>query len=415
MNYNNFNFSNQILYCNKNDLTKLYEKNHDEMDYLLNNFAGKVISDISELDTTENTTIYFCGDTLQDYLEIEKLVYKNLLVVKELSYNHHDNMNFISNGKLPININNVGIFVREFFDKDYFNLVEKYHQFQKLTESDKPGFSLRTGLYLTDVEKKDNIYDFKLMRCSTNFTGATDNFCDADKEILDNVNNYFSDFFEDKFNLNHVLVQTYHNNIKDGESAKETKARIKIHSDKTKDMDNKGVIAFCTFYNNYKNGKFREKRLSNIKRDKTDYFNWKYKNGDVLTKLRFKVKNELKNTGLVEKFDLTLYPNSIFVINLDTNRKYTHEICPSYVSVNHIPTRMGYVIRCSNTLARNIDGITHVKFGDKYKPLEEVTPEKIKKLKDIYFNENTTAQPIIYDKEDLNFSLNKGDYATPYV
>lgn len=416
MNYNNFDFTKQILFCNKDDLKILNIENENEMNYLLENFAGSIYFDIDKLNTNENNTIYFCGDVSKDYREIKNMSFKKLFVVKELSFNYEENINFISNGKIPINIHNVGIMVREFFnDKDYFNLIEKNHQFQNLTESNKEYISLRKGLYLTDVEKNNNIYDFKLMRCSTNFTGATDNFCKIDKEILNDTNEYFSDFFEEKFTLNHVLVQTYHNYGDNEKDVKEKKAKIKPHSDKTKDMDEKGVIAFCTFYNGYENKVFTEERLKTLKRGNDNHFNWKYKNGEVLTKIRFKIKKDLKNIGLIDNFDIILYPNSVFVINLDTNRKYTHEICPSYLPVNNIPTRMGYVIRCSNTYAKNIDGITYVKFGETYKPLQETTPDKFKKLKDIYYEENTTSKKIVYDKEKLNFSLNKGDYLTPYI
>lgn len=50
-------------------------------------------------------------------------------------------------------------------------------------------------------------------------------------------------------------------------------------------------------------------------------------------------------------FDITLYPNSVFVMSLDMNRLYTHEIIPSILPIDRIPTRMGYVIRCSKTNA----------------------------------------------------------------
>jgi len=56
--------------------------------------------------------------------------------------------------------------------------------------------------------------------------------------------------------LNHVLAQVYHNTaastgaggVEGHVSTKEKKARIKSHSDKTKDMPVNGVMAVCTFY-----------------------------------------------------------------------------------------------------------------------------------------------------------------------
>lgn len=67
------------------------------------------------------------------------------------------------------NIHNVGFYFKDFFDnKDYFNLIEKSHNFQSLTESNKVGEAYRKGIYLTKVDKNNDHIKFNLLRCSTN-------------------------------------------------------------------------------------------------------------------------------------------------------------------------------------------------------------------------------------------------------
>src|SRR4029079_302177 len=120
----------------------------------------------------------------------------------------------------------------------------------------------------------------------------------------------------------------------------EKKAKIKKHSDKTKDMPLNGLIVFCTFYKDHLNNK-------NIQKSKNDAFDYCYKDTSVLTRLRFELKKTVNNSNLKRKFDVILYPNSVFIMSLSTNRLYTHEIVPSTLPIDMIPTRMGYVVRCS--------------------------------------------------------------------
>lgn len=72
-------------------------------------------------------------------------------------------------------------------------------------------------------------------------------------------------------------------------------------------------------------------------------------------KLKPNVQCDWKHT-----FDVVLYPNSMFVISLLVNRLYTHEIVPSAVPISQMPTRMGYVIRCSKASAIHAAGETHL-------------------------------------------------------
>src|SRR5690606_15009020 len=100
--------------------------------------------------------------------------------------------------------------------------------------------------------------------------------------------------------------------------------------------------AFCTFYKDFMNKKFDINGTS------------------VLTKLRFRLKKTVTDSDLVKSFDVVLYPNSVFMISLSTNRLYTHEIIPSVLPIDRIPVRMGYVIRCSKTKAVYKDDKTYM-------------------------------------------------------
>lgn len=138
-------------------------------------------------------------------------------------------------------------------------------------------------------------------------------------------------------------------------------------------------------------------------------------NTSVLTRLRFRLKSDVPNADNqhIPQFDITLYPNSVFIMSLMTNRIYTHEIVPSGLPIDKIPTRMGYVIRCSNTLATYKDGRTYLNKGNKLIEMEEPDEEGIGRLKDLYYMENMTSEKVVYS--GFNFSLNKGDYLKPNV
>lgn len=182
-------------------------------------------------------------------------------------------------------------------------------------------------------------------------------------------------------------------------------------------MPKNGLIAFCTFYKNYVQGRFDEKRFKEMKRSKDDRYDYCWKTTSILTRLRFKLKNSLRTTTqipLVPQFDIILYPNSVFIMSLSTNRLYTHEIIPSILPVEMIPIRMGYVIRCSKTKALYREGQTYLMEEEKkYVKLEKPQTEDIRKLKKQYYQENTTDDIIHYG--NIYFSLNEGDYRKPIV
>ena len=115
----------------------------------------------------------------------------------------------------------------------------------------------------------------------------------------------------------------------------------------------------------------------------TDLFDYVYgKNVTILTKLRFRLKSDVEksNNDLLnfpKSFDLTLYPNSVFMIPLSTNRLYTHEIIPSTLEVYKIPTRLGYVARCSKTIGIMIGNKTFILNESCNNLIELVVPNEL--------------------------------------
>ena len=122
--------------------------------------------------------------------------------------------------------------------------------------------------------------------------------------------------------------------------------------------------------------------------------------------------NKLPDQTLPEQFSITLYPNSAFFMPLSTNRFYTHETRPSMLDANMLPTRLGYVVRCSSTEAVYKDGQTWLKTDDEPVPLEASSPEGVTELRRLYAEENKTDAFIDYDGKFL-FSMNQGDYSEP--
>lgn len=427
-----------ILLCD----TKLQ---HQELDYIKTNFCGRVF-DMDKFNTNKcssDTIVYLCGNIGEIFNQIDFAMIQIINVVKDFSENYLDidteKYRLINSGAVPINVHGMGIYFRRLFDsdKDYYNLIVNEHKFQSLTESNKPGSAFRKGIYLTKVEIQNNevkeiddikdneIKDnevkdndelkFKLLRCSTNFSDATGNFGETDKHIIKEVDEASKPYFKEPAELNHVLAQIYVNSIvldENNNKKKEVKAKIKRHSDKTKDMPRNALIAFTTFYKNYIKDQFNNETVK-YNKSNTDEYDICYKNTSVLTRLRFRLKKDVVSENMEKQFDVVLYPNSVFIINLTTNRLYTHEIVPSTLPVEKLPTRLGYVIRCSSCEASFKDNQTYIhQYGKKFK-LEPPTEKDIKVLKELYLKENTTSEMVNYD--GLHFSLNESDYIKPIL
>jgi hypothetical protein len=311
-------------------------------------------------------------------------------------------------GRVPLLVHGVGVYYRRFFDldSDLFNRISTEHRFQTLTESNKPGKAHRTGLYLTPVKQDGEDLHFHLLRCSTNLSGPTENFRATDRYIVDALNQETAVIFENQAPLNHVLAQIYHNTPAVA-TQKQSKAKISAHADKTKDMPVNGIMAFCTFYD-------RLDKLSPLSKDAFDYG---YKGTSGLTKLHFRLKDSISESpegNLPRQFTLTLYPNSVFFMPLSTNRLYTHEIRSSMLDADLLPTRLGYVVRCSGTEAVHKHGKTFLKRDGKLVQLEPPTIEGIDELRNLYAEENNTEAFIDYGDRFL-FSMNTGDYIAPRI
>src|SRR5690606_15603259 len=97
---------------------------------------------------------------------------------------------------------------------------------------------------------------------------------------------------------------------------------------------------------------------------------------------------------------------------LSTNRLYTHEIRPSQLDAPQLPTRLGYVVRCSSRAAVHEHGQTFIEIDGARVELEPPTPEGMAELRKLYAEENRTDQFIDYG-DGFRFSMNAGDYAEP--
>ncbi|WP_230465435.1 hypothetical protein [[Actinomadura] parvosata] len=354
-------------------------------------------------------TVYLCGD-ISRISGHEVAAAARVSVVRELSYSYEEEAcrpwSFVGLGQVPIRVHGVGVYYRRFFDldSDHFHRICSEHAFQSLTESTKPGTAHRTGIYLTPVTRIGDELHFRLLRCSTNLSGPTDNFSATDSQIVEALNREAASIFRDHAPLNHVLAQIYHNTPA-GAERKQSKAKISAHADKTKDMPANGIMAFCTFYDG----------LDKLRPMAGDAFDLGLNGVSGLTKLHFRLKEEPEGRAghaLPRQFTLTLYPNSVFFMPLSTNRLYTHEIRPSTLDVGSLPIRLGYVVRCSSAEAVHRNGHTYLKRDGTLVKLEPPTSEGMDELRKLYAEENRTSSFIDYGDGFL-FSMNAGDYLAP--
>ena len=387
-----------------------------EDEALIKDFCGSVITidDLSSgLPSCSQKTIYLCGDVSR-FSGYNFNGAERLFVVRELSHSYSEDNDaktwtLVNLGQVPTLVHGVGVYYRRFFDLsfDHFNRICTEHTFQSLTESTKPGKAHRTGIYLTPVKQEDDDeLHFRLLRCSTNLSGPTENFRSNDKRIVDALNQEVSFIFQNHQPLNHVLAQIYHNTPA-AAAQKQSKARISAHADKTKDMPINGIMTFCTFYD----------QLDKLHPLTEDRFDYGYKGISGLTKLHFRLKEPVASRPgctLPSEFTLTLYPNSAFFMPLSTNRLYTHEIRPSALDPELLPTRLGYVVRCSRAEAVHRNGDTFLKINGKLVKLEPPTVDSMNELRKLYAEENKSEAFIDYGDKFL-FSINTGDYNAPRI
>ncbi len=354
-------------------------------------------------------TVYLCGD-VSAISERQLRAAARVFVIRELSHGYREDVDepgtLIDLGRVPVRVHGVGVYYRRFFDlgDDHFGRIRAEHAFQALTESTKPGAAHRSGIYLTPVTRSGDELHFRLLRCSTNLSGPTESFRPTDTSIVEALNREAATVFRSQAPLNHVLAQIYHNTPATAER-KQSKAKISAHADKTKDMPVNGIMAFCTFYDG----------LDGLLPLTEDVFDYGVKNASGLTKLRFRLKDsveEHERVTLPSQFTLTLYPGSVFFMPLSTNRLYTHEIRSSMLDAESLPTRLGYVVRCSKTEAVHKNGRTSLARSGALVELGSPTPEGMDELRRLYAEENRTSSFIDYG-DRFPFSMNTGDYLAP--
>ncbi|MFD5884324.1 hypothetical protein [Streptomyces yangpuensis] len=371
-------------------------RDHD----LIRDFFGATITpeELASADLA-GRTVYLCGDVSGiDGRQLESAA--RVFVIRELSEGDGP-WTVVDGGRVPVRVHGAGVYYRRFFDLDagHFGRIRAEHAFQSLTESTKPGTAHRSGIYLTPVTQDGDALHFRLLRCSTNLSGPTEGFRATDTEIVDALNREAASVFRNHAPLNHVLAQIYHNTLATAER-KQSKAKISAHADKTKDMPGNGIMAFCTFYDG----------LDKLQPMADDAFDHGLKRASGLTRLHFRLKEEVD--GLPSQFSLTLYPGSVFFMPLSTNRLYTHEIRPSTLNAEALPTRLGYVVRCSSAEAVHRNGQTFLKTADDLVELGPPTQEGMDELRRLYAEENRTSSFIDYGDRFL-FSMNSGDYVAP--
>ncbi|MEU9111626.1 hypothetical protein AB0D04_07510 [Streptomyces sp. NPDC048483] len=359
-------------------------------------------------------TVYLCGD-ISGISDCRLQAAARVFVIRELSHGYPEGVGapwpLVDLGRVPLRVHGVGVYYRRFFGlgSDEFDRIRAEHTFQSLTESTKPGTAHRSGIYLTPVTRVGDALHFRLLRCSTNLSGPTEDFRPTDTRIVGDLNREATTVFRNQAPLNHVLAQIYHNTLATAER-KQSKARISAHADKTKDMPVNGIMAFCTFYD----------QLDDLRPLTEDPFDFGAEGVSGLTRLHFRLKDpteERDDASFPAQFTVTLYPGSVFFMPLSANRLYTHEIRPSALDAELLPTRLGYVVRCSSAEAMHEDGHTYLKVaggtgaGDRV-PLEPPTEAGMDALRRLYAEENRTSSFIDYGDAFL-FSMNTGDYIAP--
>ncbi|MEV6682540.1 hypothetical protein AB0N09_37615 [Streptomyces erythrochromogenes] len=372
-------------------------------DDLIRDFFGSTITpaELGSADLAQKT-VYLCGD-VSEISRQQLSSAERVFVVRELFQGDVDTgWTVVDGGRVPIRVHGAGVYYRRFFDLDgdHFGRIRAEHAFQSLTESNKPGTAHRSGIYLTPVTRDGDELHFRLLRCSTNLSGPTEGFRPTDTRIVEALNREAATVFRNQAPLNHVLAQVYHNTLATAER-KQSKAKISAHADKTKDMPANGIMAFCTFYDG----------LDKLRPMAEDAFDYGVKRASGLTRLHFRLK-EPATDGLPAQFAVTLYPGSVFFMPLSTNRLYTHEIRPSTLDADMLPTRLGYVVRCSSTEAVHKNGHTFLKVAKDLVELGPPTPEGMDELRGLYAEENRTSSFIDYGNR-FPFSMNTGDYVAP--
>src|SRR5687767_12046284 len=127
-------------------------------------FFGAVVDELPA--DVSGKTLYLTGDVARLRGRFEGAA--RVFAVEGLA-NNYGSVEPVHLGRLPIRVDDVGVYYRRFFDDgDFFRRITSEHTFQSLTESSKPSKAHRTGNYLTPVSREGDELRFHLLRCSTN-------------------------------------------------------------------------------------------------------------------------------------------------------------------------------------------------------------------------------------------------------
>ncbi len=94
----------------------------DELNDLKENFCGRIVKNLSDIQDSNYLKVYVCGDLEK----IENLSFE-INIIKEFSCNYEqlDNINLLDLGKVPLVIHHVGVYFKNLFDDgDYFNVIQ---------------------------------------------------------------------------------------------------------------------------------------------------------------------------------------------------------------------------------------------------------------------------------------------------
>jgi len=250
MEENNLITNKHILLCSKLSQKDFTLEYWNQINLLVKNFCGQVILDLELINgqkilidnNIDSSSDIYILCNIENYLNLfENFPNNQIYIIEEISTNYleitkfYPNIKIINLGMVPINVFNSGVFFRKWFDNktNIFESIIEEHQFQTLTESNKPSNAFRTGIYISKVESSNSNPEnlkFHLLRCSSNFSGPTDNIRKTDSIIVSNSNIFLKDYFYYPFELNHVQAQIYHNynsELTDCEGFVETKSEKK--------------------------------------------------------------------------------------------------------------------------------------------------------------------------------------------
>lgn len=218
----------------------------NQVEIIAKQFCGLVEDNLRAIKTWQpGTNIYLTGDigVAMDDLNSMPNVFPCLqcvYIVDDLAYNTVEAKVFplklviITSGQVPLNVHGIGVYVRDCFpdteQSNFFSRISGEHKFQDLTDSNKPSLAFRTGIYISQVTEDDGKSYFHLLRCSSNFSGPTDNLRATDKAIMSIANQFGHDFFADKsVSMNHILAQIYWNHLGgDNEKAKKVISFVRL-------------------------------------------------------------------------------------------------------------------------------------------------------------------------------------------